>query len=108
VLVRKIELQEVLFPHFASAVGAGHRGQLRRTFQADGAMAQRLEGAQVAPRPAAEIQQIKGRSGVDVVEQRTDVLADIVVARALPVVNGALVVMRQSTGGDAAQIVCAQ
>ena len=62
-------------------------------------MAQRLEGAQAAPRTASKIQQIEGRCGLDVVEQRFDVLADVVVARAFPVVSGALVVVRQRGSG---------
>jgi len=45
-------------------------------------VAQRLKGVQVTPGPAAEIQQVKGRWPGYVLEQRRDVLADVVVARA--------------------------
>lgn len=63
-------------------------------------MAQRLEGAQVAPRAAAEIQQVKGRRLGDVLEQRRDVLADVVVARAFPVALGVLLKVRQRARGN--------
>ena len=60
-------------------------------------MAEAGEFFQVAPRSAAKIQDAKGRLGLNVLQQGSDVLADVVVARALPKRFGAPVVMRQST-----------
>ena len=70
----------------------------------DGAVAQRLEGVQVAPGPAAEIQQVKGRWPWYVLQQRRDVLADVVVARAFPVALGVQLVVRQGACGDVLQV----
>ena len=68
-------------------------------------MAQRLEGVQVAPGPAAEVQQVEGRWPGHVLQQRGDVLADVVIARALPVALGVLLAMRQGACGDVLQVV---
>ncbi len=57
----------------------------RGQFEVQEALLQRLEGAQVAPGPAAEIQQVKWRWPGYVLQQRRDVLAHVMVARALPV-----------------------
>jgi hypothetical protein len=61
------------------------------------------EGREVAPRPAAEIEDPEGRLARDVSQQGGDVLADVVVARAGSEVLGALVVVRQRAGGDLTQ-----
>jgi L-threonylcarbamoyladenylate synthase len=55
------------------------------------------------PGPAAEVQQVKGRWPVHVLQQRRDVLADVVVARAFPVVLGVLLVVRQGARDDVPQ-----
>ena len=67
-------------------------------------VAQRLEGVQVAPGPAAEIQQVKWRWPGYVLQQRRDVLADVVVARAFPVALGVLLVVRQGARGDLLEV----
>ena len=51
----QLEVHEALLQHLAAAVGARQRRRAGRALQAYGAMAQRLEGVQVAPGPAAEI-----------------------------------------------------
>jgi len=94
----QIEREEILLPHLASAVGARHRGELRRPFETDRDMAARGEGLEVAARPAAEIEQREGRRTLDVSEQRRDILAHVMVARALPELRGAPVVMVQREG----------
>ena len=58
------------------------------------------EGREVAPRPAAEVEDPEGRLARDVPQQRGDVLADVVIARAGAEVFGALVVVRERAGGD--------
>jgi hypothetical protein len=71
-------------------------------------VAQRLEGEQVAPGPAAEIQQVKGRWPGYALQQRRDVLADIVVARAFPVALGVVFVVGKGARGDVLQVFGAQ
>jgi hypothetical protein len=67
-------------------------------------VAQLLKGVQVSPGPAAEIQQVKGRWPGSVLQQRRDVLADVVAARAFPVVLGVVLVVRQGACGDVLQV----
>ncbi|MCY1561400.1 hypothetical protein D9M68_986540 [compost metagenome] len=63
-------------------------------------MAEGLEGAQVAARAAAEIENPVGRLGLDMAEQGGDVLADIVVAGARAEFLGAVLIMGQGEGAD--------
>ena len=78
----QVERKEILLqtshPEFARAISAKVAG----TVQTDRRMAHGLERLQVAPRPAAEVEDRKGRRAVDVPQQRLDVVADVVVARA--------------------------
>jgi hypothetical protein len=67
-------------------------------------VAQRLEGVQVAPGPAAEIQQVKGRWPWYVLKQRRDVLSDIVFACALPVALSVQFAVRQGACSDLLQV----
>src|SRR5882672_6829395 len=67
-------------------------------------MAEPGERLQVPPRPAAQIENRERRLALDVREQRRDVLADIVIARALPEVLGAPVIVIEGPGGDVIQI----
>jgi len=89
-------------------VDARQRRRAGRALQAHGAVAQRLKGVQVAPGPAAEIQQVKGRLPGCVLEQRRDVLADVMVAHAFPVALGVVLVVRQGPRGDLMQVFGAQ
>ncbi|MCY1557582.1 hypothetical protein D9M68_944420 [compost metagenome] len=97
-------MQKALLQHLAAAVSPRHRRRAGRALQAHGAVAQGLEGVQVAPRTAAEIQQVKGRWPGHVLQQRRDVLAHVVVARAFPVALGVLFVVRQGARGDMLQV----
>ena len=67
-------------------------------------MAESGEGGKVAPRPAAEIQNGERWLADKVAQQRVDVLADIVVARAGAKLFGALVVVGQRQFGDLRQL----
>ena len=87
-------------PLCARAIAA----RLRRAFQADRLVAEDSEGLQVAPRPAAEVEDGERRRALQVAQQRRDVLADVVVARARPERLGALVVVGEGGGGDARQL----
>ena len=65
---------------------------------------QTMESKPSSHYPAAKIKQVKrGRSG-HVLQQRRDVLADVVVARAFPVALGVLLVVRQGACGDVLQV----
>ena len=98
--VGQVEFEKILLQHRAAAVVARHRRQPRRAFESGGAMAEFLEGFQVAPGAAAEVEQFKRRRRLDVLQQRGDVLAHVVTARGLPELFGMVFVMRQRLGGD--------
>jgi hypothetical protein len=67
-------------------------------------VAKLAEGAQVAPRPAADIQDCERRRAVNMAQQRRDVLADIVIAGAFAKIFCTLVVMFQRQGGNVFEI----
>ncbi len=67
-------------------------------------MAQRGEGLQVPPRPAAKIEDRERRRALDVAQQRGNVLADVVVLRAGAKVLRALLVVLERRGGDAGEL----
>src|SRR5690606_9733712 len=56
----QIQFEKALLPHLAAAVGLRHGDELGATVEADGLMAEPAEGAQVAPRTAAEIENAPG------------------------------------------------
>ena len=58
---------------------------------------------EVAPRPAAEIEDRERRLALDESQQRRDVLADVVIARASPELLGMLLVVIQRAVGDRPQ-----
>ena len=97
----QIELQKVLLPDLAAAPVARHaRRSVRRTFQTDGRVADVGEGLEVAPGSAAEIENAKRRRRRRCDQQRGNVLADVVIARAGPELFGASVVMFAREAGD--------
>lgn len=101
-------MQEAPLEHLAAAVSPRRRRHAGRALQSNVAVAQRLEGVQVATRPAAEIQQVKGQWPREVLQQRRDVLANVVVARAIPVALCVLLAVRQGARGDPQQVFGAQ
>ncbi|MCY1540807.1 hypothetical protein D9M68_764660 [compost metagenome] len=106
--IRQVEGQEVLLPDFTAAAFAGHLDEARAAVQADGGVAQGLEGAQVAARAAAEIEDLVRRLALDMPQQCGDVLADIVIAGAFAKVFGAVLVMGQGQGADLREVVGAE
>src|ERR1700676_4123040 len=98
--IRQIELEEILLPYLAAAMGACHRGEMRGAFQAYRDVAQFGKHFEVAAGPAAEIQYRIRRFTLDALQQGRDVLADVVVARAFPEIFGALVVVTEREIGD--------
>src|SRR5260370_33769087 len=92
-VIRQIELEEILLPHFAAAVDARHYGEQRGTFQADREVAEFDEHLEVAARPTTKIQYRERRFTLDGSQERLDVLTDVMIARAFPELLGIPVVI---------------
>ena len=106
--MREIELEEILLPHVAAAVGARHGCELRRAFEPDRGVPELGEDFQVAPGATAKIQDGERRLAFDVLQQRGDVLGDVMVAGALPELFGVPVIMLQRDAGNLLQLVTIQ
>ena len=92
-VTRQVELEEILLPYFAAAVGARNRGEVRGALQTNRDMTAFGKRLEVAPRPAAEIQYCEGRFVLNETQQRRNVLADVVIARPSPEILGTPVVV---------------
>src|SRR5688572_30833723 len=103
--IRQIELEEILLPYFAAAVSARHCGQARGAFQTYRDVTEFGERPEVASRPAAKIEDRERRVTLDGSQQRFDVLADVVIARAFPEILGTPVVVFQREVGDFFQVL---
>lgn len=101
----QIELEKILPPNFAAAVGARHGGEAWGAFQTYRDMAEFGEDHQVAPGPAAKIEEPEGPFALDILQHCRDVLADVVTARAFPEIFGASVVILQREGGNLFQVL---
>jgi hypothetical protein len=106
--IRQIELEEILLPYFGAAVGARHDGQVRGAFQTYRDVTELGERFEVASRPAAEIEDRERRVTLDGSQQRFDVLADVVIARAFPEILRTPVVVFQREVGDFFQVLRSQ
>src|SRR6266852_1455356 len=105
---RQVELEEILLPYFAAAVGARHRGGVWGALQTNRDMTAFGKRLEVASRPAAEIEYREGRFALNESQQRRDVLADVVIARPCPKILGTPVVVFQREGGDFFQVLLIQ
>src|ERR1700719_2068938 len=105
---RQVELEEILLPYFAAAVGARHRGEVRGALQTNRDMTAFGKRLEVAPGPAAEIEYREGRFAFNGTQQRRDILADVVIARPLPKLLGTPVVMFQREVDDFFQVLYIQ
>ena len=103
--IRQIELEEILLPYFAAAVGARHYGEARGAFQTYRDVTELGERLEVASGPAAKIEDRERRVTLDGSQQRCDVLADVVIARAFPEILGMPVVVVQREAGDLFQVL---
>src|SRR5258706_9009835 len=99
------EREQILPPHLAAAVLARHRGEALRSLQADRGMAGIGDRLQVPPGSPAQVENRERRFAFDVPKQRRDILAGVVIARALPEILRAAVVVIQRAGGDVFQIL---
>ena len=77
-------------------MGSRHGDEMLGTVQTDRIMASFDERFEIAPGPAAKVEYCKRGLALDVLQQRFNVLADVVIARALPELFGTLIVMLQS------------
>src|SRR6266567_5154131 len=92
--------EKVLLPNLAAAERACHRRKTRGPFKADRDMTELAKRLQIAPWSAAQVEDREGRFAFDGVEQRRDVLTDVVRARAFPERVGAFVVMLERARAD--------
>ena len=104
VALGELEREEVLLPHFATFFPR-HYGETGASFQAYGGVTELGKRLEIASRPAAKVEDRKWWVPLDVLQQRCDVLADIVSARAFPEILGSLVIVLQRQIGDALQVV---
>ena len=102
-VIRQAEREKVLLPYLAPAMRTGHRSKARGAFQTDRDVPERGKRHEVAPRPAAEVEDRERRLALNESQQRRDVLADVVIARAAPELLGMPVVMSQRAVGDRPQ-----
>jgi hypothetical protein len=89
-------------------MGSRHGDEMLGAFQTDRIMASLGERLEVAPRPAAEVEDSKGRLALDALQQRFNVLADVVMARALPELFGTLIVVLKCKEADFVQALRTQ
>ena len=64
-VIRQIELEEILLPYFAAAMGARHHGELRGAIQTYRDVTEFGKHLEVATGPAAKIQYRKRRFALD-------------------------------------------
>src|SRR5713226_3365796 len=92
-VIRQIDLEKILLPHFAAAMDARLCGEARGAVQTHRDMTEVGKGLEVASWAAAKIEYRERWLAVDILQQRHDVLADVVIARAFPEVIGATIVL---------------
>ena len=98
IAIRKMELEKILLPNFAAAVGASHVGEMCSPFQTDRDVTKFGNHFEVSAGPAAKIKYCETRLTLDVLQHRSDVLADIVIASACPKLFRTPVIMFQCGG----------
>ena len=59
IVIRQIELQKILLPNFATAVGTRHVGKMCSAFQTDRDVTEFGNHFEVSPGPAAKIKYVK-------------------------------------------------
>src|ERR1700738_1173449 len=86
-------------------MGARHCCKMRRAFQTDRDVTLFGKHLEVAPWSAAKIEYRERRLTLDVLQQRLNVLADAVIARAFPEFFGPLIVVLKCEAGDFLQVL---
>src|ERR1700720_2083756 len=105
IFFRQIELEEILLPYCAAAMGARHCRKMRGAFQTDCDVTLFGKYLEVAPWSAAKIEYRERRLTHDMPQQRLNVLADVVIARAFPELFGMLIIVLQREVGDFLQVL---
>src|SRR5579871_635488 len=101
-VVRQIEREKILLP-YVKAFCARHRNKPRTAFQTHRCMTELGKCLEIAPRPATEIEHGRRRCLLDMLQQRRDVLADVVILCTVAEFLGMVIVMFQRAGGDMVQ-----
>jgi hypothetical protein len=86
-------------------MGACHCGKMHGAFQTDRDVTLFGKHLEVAPWSAAKIEYRERRLTLDMLQQRLNVLADAVIARAFPEIFGTLVIMFQREVSDFFQVL---
>src|SRR5271170_752332 len=89
-------------------MGSRHGDEMLGAFQTDRIMASLGERLEVAPRPATEVEDSKGRLALDALQQGFNVLAHVVMARAFPELFGTLIVVLQRKDADFVKVLWIQ
>ena len=90
---RQIQFQKILAPHFAATMVSRQLDEAFRALESDRFVSQFTKDFEVSAGPAAEVQYSKRSGALETLQKRVAILADIVVARALPKTLGVLIVM---------------
>jgi len=101
-VVRQIEREKILLPD-VKAFCARHRNKSRGTFQTNRCVTEFSKCLEIAPRPATEIEYGRGRCLPYVLQQRRNVLADVVILCTFAEFFGTVIVVLQCAGGDLVQ-----
>jgi hypothetical protein len=101
----QIELEKILLPYFTTAVSARHGRKTLRAFEADCNVTAVDERLEVAAGAASKIQDCERRLALDVLQQRVDILADVMAARAVPETVRVAVIVVQRARGNSVQVV---
>ena len=81
-------------------MGSRHGDEMLGAFQTDRIVASFDERFKIAPRSAAEVEYCKRGLALDVLQQRFNILADVVMTRTFPELFGTLIVILQCESGD--------
>src|SRR3954467_6563259 len=100
----QLQSQEILMQHLAAGMRARHRDELPRSIESNGFVPQRSEVAKIAAGSATEIKDTVRRITLYGIEQCRVILADIVVARAVPEGSGEPIVKRDRRLAEAADL----
>ena len=103
-VIGEVESEEALLPH-CETLSARHCDEARGTFQAYWGVTELDKRPEIAARPAAKVEDRQGRLPLDVLQQRRNVLADVVPVRAVPETLGLFVIVLQRPAGDVLQLV---
>src|SRR5215467_14844753 len=102
--IGQIELKKILLPYFAATMGARHHAEMRRAIQPYRDVTEFGKYLEVAAGPTAKIQYRIRRLTLNALQQRSDVLVDVVIARPFPEIFGVLVVVTQREISDLCQV----